>query len=257
MIRIAKRLNLNALFVGAVCIGIFLLGVDLSSGGMPDGSLFLLPICLAWLGRDPRALKLAIVGALLLLTLIWVSVGFTLNQASLLQWSSTAFLIVFLGGGMMEALHLHRNAERALTQGEQTEAKAKPQRKAAPQRRLPASRALSASTLQGLLDRIDGAAFLFDSDLRLVLANQKAEDFIAFARPGAEVRHAGEFLPETALDLLYERHEARFSNEEKPQSCEGGVVGKQFRFELQEAGRNPLLLAWPLEKAEEHPAEAA
>lgn len=247
MIKIAKQVNLNALFMGAVCIGIFFLGLDMSQGGVPDSSLFLLPICLAWLGRDPRALKMAILGALLLLGLIWASVGFDFSRASLLQWSGTAFLIVFLGGGMLEALSLHQKAELAMSQGGAEARKPKAARKAAP-RRLPANRSLSASTLQDLLDRIEGAAFLFDADLRLILANREAEEFIAFARPGAEVKHAGEFLPDPVLDLLYQRDETRFGGGDAERACESGVVGKQFRFDLQQAGRNPLLLAHPAEK---------
>ncbi|WP_455372087.1 hypothetical protein [Limibacillus halophilus] len=257
MIKIAKQMNLNALFMGAVCIGIFFLGLDMSSGGMPDSSLFLLPICLAWLGRDPRALKMAIVGALLLLGLIWASVGFDFSQASLLQWSGTAFLIVFLGGGMLEALHLQKSAEQALTQGQAVSSMPKAVRKAAPPRRLPANRSLSASTLQDLLDRIEGAAFLFDADLRLILANQEAEAFIAFARPGAEVKHAGEFLPDPVLDLLYGADEERFGGETEQKSCESGIVGKQFRFSLEKAGRNPLLIAKPSEEGEDRAVRAA
>lgn len=240
MIKIAPRLNLNAIFMAAVCVGMFLLGVE-TSEGTPEGSLFLLPLCLAWLGRDPRAMKLAIVGALLLLVLIWAQAGFSLDRANLLQWCTSAFLVVFLGGCLIEAQHALRRAERAGGTAQAAGQQARPMAKAgaAPKRRLPKNRSLSAATLQGLIDSIRGAAFLFDREMRLILANGKAEEMIAFARPGAEVAHAAEFLPESALDLLYDGAEGKNLRRDKTAS----LVGKPYRFRLEPVGRDLLLTA--------------
>jgi PAS domain-containing protein len=238
MIRIARQINLNAIFMASLCIGMFLLGVETSEGA-PQGSLFLLPLCLAWIGRDPRAMKLAIVGALLLLVLVWAQAGFSLDHASLLQWCSSAFLIVFLGGCLLEAQQAVRSAEMssAKTGGAEDAAPA-PRRPDRPKRRLPKDRSLSATTLQGILDSIQGAAFLFDKDMRLILANDRAEEIIAFARPGAEVAHAAEFLPESALDLLYKDIEKPGKAREETVR----IVGKAYRLRLQRAGKHPLLI---------------
>ena len=242
MIRIARQINLNALFMAAACVGMFLLGVE-TSEGKPEGSLFLLPLCLAWIARDPRAMRLAVVGALLMLVLIWGVAGFDLNQASLLQWCSSAFLIVFMGGCLLEAQQTMGTAE-ALVRKEIAESArrgpAPAKGTARTKHRLPKDRSLSAGTLQGLLDRIEGAAFLFDDDLRLILANREAEALIALLRPNAEVAHAAEFLPEEALDLLY----AESATGQKALGAPiASIAGAPHRFQLTKAGRQPLLLA--------------
>ncbi|MEJ1993831.1 MAG: hypothetical protein P8X75_01280 [Limibacillus sp.] len=239
MIRIAREFNLNAIFMAAACIGMFLLGIE-TSEGMPQGSLFLLPLCLAWMGRDPRAMKLAIVGALLLLFLVWAQAGFSLDHASLLQWCSSAFLIVFLGGYLLEAQLAVRSAEKVSANSAAAANGGAPAgpKKDRPKRRLPKDRSLSAATLQGILDSIQGAAFLFDRDMRLILANDRAEEIIAFARPGAEVAHAAEFLPESALDLLYRDIDKPGKAREETVR----IVGKAYRLRLQRAGKHPLLI---------------
>ena len=246
MIRIAKEINLNAVFMAAVCIGMFLLGIETSEGA-PQGSLLLLPICLAWMARDPRSMKLAIVGALLLLFLIWALAGFSLDQATLLQWCTSAFLIVFLGGCLLEAQQTLRRAELLATKGGVAEAAPPVQNKTpdSPARRLPKDRSLSAATLQGILDSIQGAAFLFDREMRLILANGRAEEIIAFVRPGAEVVHAAEFLPESALDLLYDE----IDQPGKAREESVNIVGKPYRLRLQRAGKYPLLIVREPEQA--------
>ena len=232
MIRIAKQFDLSRLFVCAACIGLFLLGIE-THEGKPHGSLFLLPLCLAWLGRDPRAMKAAIVGALLVLLLVWILAEFSLSKASLLQWCTTAFLIVFLGGALLESQRLNRDAKmRAIrdssAEGGDTASKASATNAARGVKRLPKDRSLSARTLQSLLNSIEGAALLFDEDMRLILANQEGEALVAFSRPGAEIAHAAEFLPEPVLDLLYSANEAggqETAAAAAPGDCQWSIAG--------------------------------